>query len=79
MIWSDYVHADPRVAGGKPVIKGTRLAVDFVLSLLAEGWSREQLRANYPQLTDEALLAVFGYAADVLHDQMMVSVHPGAA
>lgn len=79
MTWSDYVYADPRVAGGKPVIKGTRLAVDFVLSLLAAGWTREQLRENYPQLSDEALLAVFGYAADVLHDQIMLSVRPGAA
>ena len=77
MTWTDHVHADPRIAGGKPVVRGTRLAVDFVLALLAEGWSREQLRANYPQLSDDALLAVFGYAADALHDQMMVSVHPG--
>lgn len=79
MAWTDYVHADPRIAGGKPVIKGTRLAVDFVLGLLAEGWSREQLRANYPQLTDDALRAVFGYAAEVLHDSTMLPVHPGAA
>ncbi|MEP6620800.1 MAG: DUF433 domain-containing protein [bacterium] len=79
MTWSDHVHADPDIAGGKPVIRGTRLAVDFVLALLAEGWTREQLRENYPQLTDDALLAVFGYAADVLHDQTMLSVHPGAA
>jgi uncharacterized protein (DUF433 family) len=79
MAWTDHVHADPRIAGGKPVIKGTRLAVDFVLGLLAEGWSREQLRANYPQLTDDALLAVFGYAAEVLHDSTMLPVHPGAA
>lgn len=77
MTWTDHVVADSRIVGGKPVIKGTRLAVDFILGLLAEGWSREQLRSNYPQLTDEALLAVFGYAAEVLHDQMLVSVHPG--
>ena len=77
MTWTDHVHADPHILGGKPVVRGTRLAVDFVLGLLAEGWSREQLRANYPQLTDEALLAVFSYAADVMHDQTMVSVRPG--
>ena len=76
MTWTDYVHADPSIASGKPVVKGTRLAVDFVLGLLAAGWSREQLRANYPQLTDEALLAVFAYAADALQDQLMVSLHP---
>lgn len=43
--------------GGKPVIRGTRLAVEFVLGLLADGWTREQLRENYLQLTDEALRA----------------------
>lgn len=79
MTWSDHVDADPTIVGGKPVIRGTRLAVDFVLTLLAEGWTREQLRESYPQLTDEALLAVFGYAADVLHDRTIIAVHPGAA
>lgn len=79
MTWSDHVHADPTIVGGKPVIRGTRLAVDFVLTLLAEGWTREQLRESYPQLTDEALLAVFAYAADVLHDRTIIAVHPGAA
>jgi len=35
MTWADHIHADPGVQGGKPVIRGTRLAVDFVLGLLA--------------------------------------------
>jgi uncharacterized protein (DUF433 family) len=79
MTWNEYIHADPEVLAGKPVIKGTRLAVDFVLSLLAEGWSREELRTNYPQLTDDALRAVFAYAAEVLHDQTLLPLKPGAA
>ena len=79
MTWNEYIHADPEVLAGKPVIKGTRLAVDFVLSLLAEGWSREELRTNYPQLTDDALCAVFAYAAEVLHDQTLLPLKPGAA
>ncbi|MCX6027239.1 MAG: DUF433 domain-containing protein [Chloroflexi bacterium] len=53
MTWPDHIHADPTILGGKPVIAGSRLAVDFVLGLLAEGWT---------QLTDEALRAVFAYA-----------------
>jgi uncharacterized protein (DUF433 family) len=78
MTWADYIHADPTILGGKPVIKGTRLAVDFVLGLLAEGWTQEQLQTNYPQLTDETIRAVFGYAAEVLHDQTLLP-RPGAA
>jgi len=79
MTWPDHIHADPTILGGKPVIAGSRLAVDFVLGLLAEGWTREELRANYPQLTDEALRAVFAYAADALHDQTLLALRPGAA
>ena len=78
MTWADHIHADPGVQGGKPVIRGTRLAVDFVLGLLAEGWSRDQLRANYPQLSDEAVRAVFAYAAEVRHDQTLLPIRPGA-
>jgi uncharacterized protein (DUF433 family) len=65
MTWTDHIQADPAVLGGKPVIKGTRLAVDFVLALLAEGWSAVELRKQYPQLTDDALRAVVAYAAGV--------------
>ncbi len=79
MTWTDHITADPKVLGGKPVVKGTRLAVDFLLGLLAEGWTREQLRENYPQLTDDALRAVFAYAAEVLHEQTLVPLRPGAA
>lgn len=79
MTWTDHIHADPGVLGGKPVIKGTRLAVDFVLGLLAEGWSKDQLQSNYPQLTDDVLRAVFAYAAETLHDQTLLPVRPGAA
>jgi uncharacterized protein (DUF433 family) len=79
MTWTEHIIADPAIQAGKPVLKGTRLAVDFVLGLLAEGWTREQLRASYPQLTDPALHAVFAYAAEVLHDQTLLPVRPGAA
>ena len=78
MTWADHIIADPAVLGGKPVIKGTRLAVDFLLGLLAEGWSPDQLRQNYPQLSEAALRAMFAYAADVLHDQTLLPVRPGA-
>jgi uncharacterized protein (DUF433 family) len=79
MTWTEHIGADPTVLGGKPVIRGTRLAVEFVLGLLAEGWSQEQLRANYPQLSNEAIRAVFAYAAEALQDQTLLPVRPGAA
>lgn len=54
----EYIHADPEVLAGKPVVKGTRLAVEFLLGLLGAGWSHEQILANYPTLTSEALQAL---------------------
>ncbi len=79
MHWTDHIVADPAILAGKPVVRGTRLAVEFILDLLAQGWTREALRASYPQLTDEALQAVFAFAADALHDQTLLPVRPGAA
>jgi uncharacterized protein (DUF433 family) len=79
MTWTNHIHADRQILGGTPVIKGTRLAVEFVLGLLANGWTREQLRTNYPQLTDEALRAAFAYAAESLHAETLLTVRPGAA
>jgi uncharacterized protein (DUF433 family) len=57
MSWRDRVVADKAVLGGKPVVRGTRLAVDFVLDLLAAGWSETQVLAEYPQLAREDVLA----------------------
>lgn len=55
---------------GKPVVKGTRLAVDFILDLFASGWTAEQVLENYPTLTPESLKAVFAYAAEGMHDEL---------
>jgi uncharacterized protein (DUF433 family) len=48
---------DPEVLAGKPVVKGTRLSVDFLLGLLAQGWSEAEILRNYPGLQREDLLA----------------------
>ena len=47
-MWEDRISVDPAVLVGKPVIKGTRLAVEFILDLLAQGWSYEEILRNYP-------------------------------
>jgi len=58
---SKYIVVDEKVLGGKPTIKGTRLSVEFILKLLAEGWSEAQILENYPRLTREALQTVYTY------------------
>ena len=69
MPWRDRIVADPAVLGGKPVVRGTRLAVDFILDLLAAGWSKAQLLEEYPQLTGEDVRACLAFAAESVRDE----------
>jgi uncharacterized protein (DUF433 family) len=71
MDWRTYIHSDPEILLGKPAIKGTRLAVDFILGLLAAGWTEQQVLENYPTLTPEALRAVFAFATDCMRDETL--------
>ena len=45
---------DPAILAGKPVVRGTRLSVEFVIGLMADGWSEADILANYPGLTRDA-------------------------
>lgn len=78
MDWREHIQSDPKLLGGKPVVRGTRLAVDFILGLLADGWTEQQVLDNYPTLTVEGLRAVFAYAAESLRDEALYPLKPGA-
>jgi uncharacterized protein (DUF433 family) len=67
MRWEDRIVASPDVLVGKPVIKGTRLSVEFVVDLLADGWTQEQILDNYPNLTGDDIRACLAYASELLH------------
>lgn len=69
MNWREYIHSDPEVLADKPVVRGTRLAVDFLLGLFAAGWTQQQVLESYPALTPEALRAVFAFAAESMRDE----------
>jgi uncharacterized protein (DUF433 family) len=69
MKWRDRIVVDPEILTGKPVVKGTRIAVELVIDLLAEGYSLEQVLAQYDQLTNEDVQACLAYAADILHSE----------
>ena len=68
----DRIVVDPRVLGGKPVIRGTRIPVYFILELLANGWSVDDILREYPHLTREDVLAAIRYAAKVLREEVIV-------
>jgi uncharacterized protein (DUF433 family) len=59
----DRIILDPSILAGKPIIKGTRLAVEFVIDLLAQDWTEADILRNYPNLTHEDILACLGYAS----------------
>jgi uncharacterized protein (DUF433 family) len=60
---------DPQVLLGKPVIRGTRLSVEFVIGLLADGWGEADILANYPGITHDDLIACLAYARDLLSSE----------
>lgn len=63
MSWQERIVIDSEVLVGKPVVRGTRLAVEFILEVLGLGWTEEQLLKNYPGLTREDIQACFAYAS----------------
>ena len=69
MYWKDRIITDPGVLIGKPVVKGTRLSVEFLLDLKAAGWPDEQILENYPQLTTDDLYAVYAFAGALIKDE----------
>jgi uncharacterized protein (DUF433 family) len=74
----DRISIDPAVCGGKPCIRGTRIWVSLVLDLLAGGMPEAELRAEYPELTHDDVLAAIAYGAEVSRERVIpVPVEPG--
>jgi uncharacterized protein (DUF433 family) len=74
MDWRDRIAVDPRILVGKPVVKGTRIAVEMVVDLLAAGWTHQQILDSYPTLTEEDLRACLAYASEVLHSEKVYPI-----
>ena len=75
MDWKDRITIDEAVLVGKPVIKGTRIAVEFVIDLLAQGWAEPEIFRNYPGLVHEDILACLKYAGETLHSEKVFPLH----
>lgn len=71
MEWQKHIESNNDVLLGKPTIKGTRVSVEHITGLLAQGWSEQQILENYPRLTHESLQAVFSYIQDCLKDGLL--------
>ncbi|MGZ8846795.1 MAG: DUF433 domain-containing protein [Pyrinomonadaceae bacterium] len=64
MNYQDIINIEPGKRGGRPTIRGMRIAVGDVLGWLAAGMTHEEILSDYPELTEEDISACLAYAAD---------------
>jgi uncharacterized protein (DUF433 family) len=69
MNWQERIVIDPGILVGKPIVRGTRLAVEFIVDLLAQGRSEAEILRNYPGLTHEDIQACLSYASAMLQTE----------
>jgi len=68
----DRITFNPKILGGKALIKGTRISVSLILNFLAAKMTPEEIIAEYPQLTPEDIQAALAYAAEVTDGEEVV-------
>lgn len=71
MRWQDRITVDPAVLDGKPIVKGTRIAVEFIVDLLGRGWTVERVLSEYDHLTAADIQACLSYASEVLKSERL--------
>ena len=64
MCWRDRIERNPEVLAGKPVIKGTRLSVEYIVELLADEWTMEEILESWTHVTREDAFACLHYASE---------------
>lgn len=62
--WQEFIVVNPEIRFGKPTIVGTRISVGDILSFLASGMTNESILEDFPELTNDAILAALTYAAN---------------
>ncbi len=78
MNWKDYIHSDSEILNGKPIIKGTRISVSFIITLLASGWTDEEILIEYPHLQKEHIQSALLFVADCMQDEYFYSLPMGS-
>jgi uncharacterized protein (DUF433 family) len=74
MDWREHIYSNPKIGAGKPIFRGTRFKVEFVLKLMAAGWTAEQMAEEYPGILPEHVRAAAAFAADLMHDEEFVAI-----
>lgn len=74
MNYRESIVSSPDIMVGKPVIRGTRITVEHILTRMSEGMTIEELIEAYPNLTKEDILAALAYSADVIGKEEMLII-----
>ncbi|MCP5004042.1 MAG: DUF433 domain-containing protein [Planctomycetes bacterium] len=70
--WKDRISNDPSIHHGTACIKGTRIPISMIVGSFADGMTPEEIQQEYPQLTLEDVYAALSYAADIIHQEIVV-------
>lgn len=74
----DRITANPQILGGKPIVRGTRISVEFILDLLASDVSEDEILTDYPHLTKADIQACLRYAARAFKNEIYVELVPAS-
>ncbi len=77
--WQDFIHSDPDILLGKPLVKGTRISVELILELFSNGWDQNSILESYPTLSETSLRAVFVYLNECLKEELFFPLNKKAS
>ncbi len=69
MSWQERIEIASGRLGGKPVIRGSRIPVELVVEMVADGWDERRILASYPSIEAEDVRACLHYAASMLREE----------
>lgn len=74
--YATFIHRDPLICGGEPIVKGTRVTIRTILASLAEGTTVAEISADFPTLTEPAVWAVMAFAAASAQEDLPLPTTP---
>ncbi len=69
----NYITYNPDILNGKPILKGTRLSVEFIMELFASGGTRDEILESYPQVDNKMIDEVLRYSANAVKNEIIIS------
>jgi uncharacterized protein (DUF433 family) len=74
MDWREHIYSNPEIGFGKPIFRGTRMKVSFVLELMGAGWTAEQMAEEFPDIEPHHLPAAAAFAAEMMNEEEFAAI-----